>query len=116
MLKELKEKKSLYNIYKKNIIDLDEYFAYSGKIEVKGKFIDKFDEYTYKEKTIIKNDMSKYVLKIDVNIKKPQVYIIIKSGKVVYKLKTNYFNCSENINIIKEVLKDYRYTIEIKTI
>ena len=63
MIKELKEKKSLYNIYKKNIIDLDEYFAYSGKIEVKGKFIDKFDEYTHKEKTIIKNDMSKYVLK-----------------------------------------------------
>jgi len=62
MIKELKQKKSLYNVYKNNIIDLDEYFAYSGKIEVKGKFIDKFDEYTYKEKTIIKNDMSKYVL------------------------------------------------------
>jgi len=53
---------------------------------------------------------------IDVNMKKPQVYIIIKSGKVVYKLKTNYFHCSENINIIKDALKDYRYTIEIKTI
>jgi len=63
MIKDLKQKKSLYNIYRNNIIDLDEYFAYSGKIEVKGKFIDKFDEYTYKEKIIIKNDMSKYVLK-----------------------------------------------------
>lgn len=63
MIKELKQKKSLYNVYRNNIIDLDEYFAYSGKIEVKGKFIDKFDEYIYKEKTIIKNDMSKYVLK-----------------------------------------------------
>ena len=53
---------------------------------------------------------------IDVNVKKPQVYIIIKSGSIVYKLKTNYFYCSENINTIKDVFKDYNYTLEIKTI
>jgi hypothetical protein len=51
---------------------------------------------------------------IDVNIKNAKVFIIIKSGKVVYKLKSNYFDFTENINIIKEALKDYRYTIEIK--
>ena len=63
IINELKQKKSLYNIYKNNNIELDEYFTYSGKIEVKGRFVNKFDEFTYKEKTFIKNDMSKYVLK-----------------------------------------------------
>tara|TARA_R110000765_G_scaffold69032_4_gene133630 strand:+ start:240 stop:755 length:516 start_codon:yes stop_codon:yes gene_type:complete len=53
---------------------------------------------------------------IKITIKKPQVYIKIKSNSVVYKIKTNYLNCSENINIIKESLKDYNYTLEIKTI
>jgi len=50
-------------IYRKNIIEFDNYFAYSGKIEIKGKFVKPNDDYIYKEKIIIKNDMAKYQLK-----------------------------------------------------
>ncbi len=50
-------------IYRKNIIELDDYFAYSGKIEINGKFTSNFEEYNYNRNTFINNDMSKYVLK-----------------------------------------------------
>ena len=50
-------------IYRKNIIELDDYFAYSGKIEIGGKFVKPSDDLIYQEKSIIKNDMSKYKLK-----------------------------------------------------
>tara|TARA_B100000579_G_C22466735_1_gene681525 strand:- start:7 stop:180 length:174 start_codon:yes stop_codon:yes gene_type:complete len=50
-------------ITRKNIIEFDNYFAYSGKIEIKGKFVKPNNDYIYKEKTIIKNDMTKYQLK-----------------------------------------------------
>ena len=53
---------------------------------------------------------------INISNKKTQVYVKIKSGDVVYKLKTNYLDCTENIKIIEDVLKDYNYTLEIKTI
>ena len=49
-------------IYRKNIIELDDYFAYSGKIEIGGKFV-KPNDFIYLEKSIIKNDMTKYKLK-----------------------------------------------------
>jgi hypothetical protein len=77
-----------------------------------------FDIIKLKKKFESKDKIRMLLVKsgIDVNIKKPQVYIIIKSGSIVYKLKTNYFYCSENINTIKDVFKDYNYTLEIKTI
>tara|TARA_B100001094_G_scaffold86866_1_gene83133 strand:- start:438 stop:641 length:204 start_codon:yes stop_codon:yes gene_type:complete len=50
-------------IYRKNIIELDDYFVYSGKIEIGGKFVKPTDDLIYQEKSIIKNDMSKYKLK-----------------------------------------------------
>jgi len=50
-------------IYRKNIIELDDYFANSGKIEIDGKFVKPTDDLIYQEKSIIKNDMSKYKLK-----------------------------------------------------
>jgi len=50
-------------IYRKNIIELDNYFAYSGKIEIDGKFVKPNNDLLYLEKTIIKNDMTKYKLK-----------------------------------------------------
>jgi len=50
-------------IYRKNIIEFDNYFAYSGKIEIGGKFVKPTDDLIYQEKTIIKNDMTKYKLK-----------------------------------------------------
>ena len=50
-------------IIRKNTIELDDYFAYSGKIEIDGKFVKPSNDLLYLEKTIIKNDMSKYKLK-----------------------------------------------------
>ena len=50
-------------IYRKNIIEFDNYFSYSGKIEIGGKFVKPTYDLIYQEKTIIKNDMTKYKLK-----------------------------------------------------
>ena len=50
-------------ITRKNTIELDHYFAYSGKIEINGKFVKPNDDLIYREKSIIKNDMTKYKLK-----------------------------------------------------
>jgi hypothetical protein len=50
-------------IYRKNIIELDDYFAYSGKIEIDGNFVKPSNDLIYHEKSIIKNDMTKYKLK-----------------------------------------------------
>ena len=63
-------------------------------------------------------ELKMFILKSDIKITliKPQVYIKVKSGKYSYRIKTNYLNCSENIIILKQHLKDYNYTIEIKTI
>ena len=47
---------------------------------------------------------------------KPQVDIIIKSKNIIFKVKTDYLHCSENIIILKDALKDYEYSLEIKTI
>lgn len=63
MIAELKQKKELDKLYRQNTIDLDNYFAYSGKQEVKKKFVDFVNEYKFKKRIIINNDMSKYVLK-----------------------------------------------------
>ena len=38
MIAELKQKKELDKLYRQNTIDLNNYFAYSGKQEVKKKF------------------------------------------------------------------------------
>ena len=62
VIAELRQKKELDQLYKKNTIDLDDYFAYSGKQEVKNKFIDYVNEYKFKKQIVINNDMSKYVL------------------------------------------------------
>ena len=50
-------------IIRKNTIELDDYFAYSGKIEINGKFVKPSNDLLYLEKTIRKNDMKKYKLK-----------------------------------------------------
>lgn len=54
-------------IIRKNTIEFDDYFTYSGKIEINGKFVKPNKEYIYKEKFIIKNNMDKYKLKKYVN-------------------------------------------------
>ena len=64
-----------------------------------------------------KDDMRMYFIKEGiVEAQKPQVKIKVKSGKVSHTVKTNYFLCSKIINEIKEALKDYSFSIEIKTI
>ena len=65
MIAEKRKKKELDKLYKQNTIDLNNYFAYSGKQEVKKKFVDFVNEYKFKKRIIINNDMSKYVLKKD---------------------------------------------------
>ena len=62
MIEELRQKKELNKLYKQNTIELNDYFAYSGKQEVKNKFIDYVNEYKFKKQIVINNDMSKYVL------------------------------------------------------
>ena len=63
MIDEYKQKIYLEKLYKKNTIDLDNYFKYSGKLEVGNKFKRVTEEYTYQVRTYIKNDMAKYKLK-----------------------------------------------------
>ncbi len=54
MIDEYKEKLYLEKLYKKNTIDLDNYFKYSGKLEVGNKFKRVTEEYTYQVRTYIK--------------------------------------------------------------
>jgi hypothetical protein len=62
LISNLREQKILENITKRNIIQLDHYFKYSGKQEVNNKLVALVPEYR-KERMLIKNDMSKYKLK-----------------------------------------------------
>mgnify|MGYP003648880330 CR=1 FL=1 len=65
-----------------------------------------------------KDDMRMFIVKsgVKVTLIKPQVDIIIKSKNIIFKVKTDYLHCSENIIILKDALKDYEYSLEIKTI
>jgi hypothetical protein len=63
MINEYKQKIYLEKLYKKNTIDLDNYFKYSGKLEIGKKFREPKDEYVYVHRTLVNNDMSKYKLK-----------------------------------------------------
>jgi hypothetical protein len=65
MIAELKQKKELEKLYRKNTIDLNNYFAYSGKQEKKNRFTKIFEEYNFNKNIRVNNDMSKYVLKKD---------------------------------------------------
>jgi len=53
---------------------------------------------------------------VKINLKNPNVYILVKSKSVIFKVQTDYLHCSENITILKDALKDYDYSLEIKTI
>jgi len=64
IIKELRIKQLHDSNIKKNIIDLNDYFKYSGKHEHSNKLIDLTPSYRLKDKLIhIKNDMNKYKLK-----------------------------------------------------
>jgi hypothetical protein len=59
----IKQQKEIDKLYKQNTIELNDYFAYSGKQEVKNKFTKIFEDYNFNKNVRINNDMSKYVLK-----------------------------------------------------
>lgn len=68
LIKELKEKVFLDKLFKERTIDLNNYFAYSGKEEKTNYkiayLIEKEKRYRAKFAKGIKNDMSKYKFKI----------------------------------------------------
>ena len=63
MIAELRQKKKLEKLYKQNTIELNDYFAYSGKQEVKNKFTRIYEDFNFNKNISVNNDMSKYVLK-----------------------------------------------------
>ena len=63
VIKELKQQQELDKLYKQNTIELNDYFAYSGKQEVKNKFTTIYEDYNFSKNISVNNDMSKYVLK-----------------------------------------------------
>ena len=63
MINELKQQKEIEKLYKKNTIDMNDYFAYSGKQEFDNKLVSLIPTYRNKQNNSISNDMSKYVLK-----------------------------------------------------
>lgn len=71
LIKELKIKKELSEINKLNIIDFNNYFAYSGREEKTNRMVayllQKEEKYRSKFARGIKNDMSKYKFKIKSN-------------------------------------------------
>ena len=63
LILELKQQKELDKLYKQNTIELNDYFAYSGKQEVKNKFTRIYEDYNFSKNISVNNNMSKYVLK-----------------------------------------------------
>ena len=63
MIAEFKQQQELNKLYKQNTIELNDYFAYSGKQEVKNKFTRIYEDYNFSKNISVNNDMSKYVLK-----------------------------------------------------
>jgi hypothetical protein len=63
VIAELKQQQELDKLYKQNTIELNDYFAYSGKQEVKNKFTRIYEDYNFSKNIFVNNDMTKYVLK-----------------------------------------------------
>ena len=63
MIAHIKQQQELDKLYKQNTIELNDYFAYSGKQEVKNKFTKIYEDFNFSKNISVKNDMSKYVLK-----------------------------------------------------
>ena len=63
VIAEIKQQQELDKLYKQNTIELNDYFAYSGKQEVKNKFTRIYEDYNFNKNISVNNDMSKYVLK-----------------------------------------------------
>jgi len=63
VIAQLKQQQELDKLYKQNTIELNDYFAYSGKQEVKNKFTRIYEDFNFSKNISVNNDMTKYVLK-----------------------------------------------------
>ena len=64
-----------------------------------------------------RDDLARHLISSGIKIAaKSQVKIKVSSGDVKYILHTNYLDFSNNIDIIKNSLKEYDYSIDIITI
>ena len=63
MIDRLQQEQYLNKLYKNSIIELDDYFAYSGKQEHNNTIIYLKHDFIEKDYDCISNDMTKYVLK-----------------------------------------------------
>ena len=61
-----------------------------------------------------KDFLKSYLLKHGVSeVRKPDVFLEIKSGQVKCKIKSSYFEFSNQLEIVKLALKNYHYSIKI---
>jgi hypothetical protein len=95
--------------HKKNYANCEVYRNTFNKVYKAYKDID-----GVKEVFIDGDFMKSYLLKNEVvETLKPEVILEVKSGQVKCKIKTSYFDFSNQLEIIKLALKNYHYTIKI---
>jgi|TARA_B110000444_G_scaffold259528_1_gene303520 hypothetical protein len=63
LVDQLKQDRYFKDLYRKNTIDMDNYFAYSGKQEYNNKLVHLMPSYRKGKNIEINNDMTKYKLK-----------------------------------------------------
>ena len=97
------------NTHKSNYANCEIYRDTFNKIYKAYKDIDGI-----KEVFIDGDFMKSYLLKNEVvETLNPEVILEVKSGQVKCKIKTSYFDFSNQLEIIKLALKNYHYTIKI---
>jgi hypothetical protein len=97
------------NTHKANYANCEVYRNTFNKVYKAYKDID-----GVKEVFIDGNFMKSYLLKNEVvETLDPEVILEVKSGQVKCKIKTSYFDFSNQLEIIKLALKNYHYTIKI---
>ena len=97
------------NTHKSNYANCEVYRNTFNKVYKAYKDID-----GVKEVFIDGDFMKSYLLKNEVvETLKPEVILEVKSGQVKCKIKTSYFDFSNQLEIVKLALKNYHYTIKI---
>ena len=97
------------NTHKSNYANCEVYRNTFNKVYKAYKDIDGI-----KEVFIDGDFMKSYLLKNEVvETLNPEVILEVKSGQVKCKIKTSYFDFSNQLEIVKLALKNYHYTIKI---
>jgi len=97
------------NTHKSNYANCEVYRNTFNKVYKAYKDID-----GVKEVFIDGDFMKSYLLKNEVvETLKPEVILEVKSGQVKCKIKTSYFDFSNQLEIVKLALRNYHYTIKI---